>query len=358
MNRIKAGFGLLRQTLDEWNRDNAPRLAAALAYYTAFSLAPLLVLVISIVGFIFSKETVQDAVLEQVRNATGTGAAELVQGLIEAVNKPQASFISAVLGLIALFLGALGAFEQLQSALDTVWGVKPEDVAGSGSIGYFIRNKLLSFGMVLLLGFLLLVSLVISTILSAVNGYVLGLLPGSEVLLQVIGFIIALVITTALFAMMYKYLPHLKIEWRDVWIGGFVTALLFSIGRYLLGLYLAQSSTTSAYGAAGSLVVLLLWVNYSAQIVLFGAEFTQVYAKWYGSKQGGTPKVAAAKAVEQVTTPIPQQVPLLAATIEDSRSGQRPRRKGKTSIPEFLVFLGILAGSAVVSRLDRRSSQK
>jgi membrane protein len=359
MSRIKTIFNLLKQTLDEFNRDNVPRLAAALAYFTAFSLAPLLVIIISIVGFIFSKETVQDAVLSQVRSATGTGAAELVQGLIDAVNRPQASFVATVLGLIALFLGALGTFENLQSALDTIWGVKPEEVEGSGSIGYLIRNKILSFGMVLLLGFLLLVSLVISTVLSAVNGYVLGLLPGTETVLQVVGFIVSLVITSALFAMMYKYLPHIKIEWRDVIIGGFVTAVLFSIGRTLLGLYLAQSSTTSAYGAAGSFVVLLLWVNYSAQIVLFGAEFTQVYAREYGSMRGGTPKVAAAKAMEQATTPPAQQVPLLAATVEDSRRmamGQPPKkRRGKTTIPEFLVFLGILAGSAVVSRLDRRS---
>jgi membrane protein len=292
-----------------------------------------------------------------VRSATGTGAAEFVQTLIESINKPQANFISAVLGLIALLLGALGAFEQLQGALDAVWGVKPEEVPGTGSIRYFIQTKLLSFGMVLLLGFLLLTSLVISTLLSAVNGYVLGLVPGSEVLIQVIGFIVSLLITTALFAMMYKYLPHLRIEWRDVWIGGFVTALLFSIGRYLLGLYLAQGSTTSAYGAAGSLVVLLLWVNYSAQIVLFGAEFTQVYAKNFGSKQGGTPKVAAANAIAQ--TKAAQPVPLLAATVEDNRRagmGKPPRPKGRTSIPEFLVFLGILAGSVVVSRFDRRSS--
>lgn len=277
-------FGLLRQTFNEWNADKAPRLAAALAYYTAFSLAPLLVVIIAVVGLVVSQSTIQDQILVQVRNTAGTDAAQMVSDLITNTSKPAEGILSTVLGIVTLLLGAIGVFGQLQDSLNTIWGVSAEVLAkeNAGIINQ-VRNKFLNFGMVLVVGFLLLVSLVISAGLSALNGYVLGLVPGVEFLLQVVNIVISFGAITILFAMIFKFLPKVEIRWRDVWIGSAFTALLFTIGKFALGLYLGRSSTASAYGAAGSFVIILLWIYYSAQILLFGAEFTQVYTRQYGS---------------------------------------------------------------------------
>jgi membrane protein len=215
----------------------------------------------------------------------GPQAAEAIQGMLQSAGKTGAGIVATAVGVGTLLLGASGAFAQLQDALNTIWEVKPK--AGRGVRG-MLRDRFLSFSLVLAIGFLLLVSLVLSAALAAVGKYLAGILPVSSALMQGLNFALSFAVTTFLFALIFKVLPDVRIRWRDVWIGAAVTALLFSVGRFLIGLYLGRSSVSSAYGAAGSLVVLLVWIYYSAQILLLGAEFTQVYASKFGN--GMTPK--------------------------------------------------------------------
>lgn len=279
---MKAFFDLVKATVMEFLEDGAPRLAAALAYYTVFALAPILIFVIAIAGLVLSQDAVQAEVLAQIEATIGPQAAELVSNLISNMSSTGSGLLSTVLGLGALLFGALGVFNNLQASLDIMWGV--DDSEREGGVKGFVQDKLLSFGMLLLIGFLLLLSLVLSTVISSLNAYFGDLVPGSEMLLPVLNFVISLGIITVLFALTFKYLPHVHIEWRDVWVGAGVTALLFSIGKLALGVYLSRSSLASPYGTAGAVVLILLWVYYSAQIVLLGAEFTQVYARRYGSQ--------------------------------------------------------------------------
>lgn len=286
MSRVKAFIDLIRETVTDWMKDGAPMLAAALAYYTAFAIAPLIILVIAIAGVVVSQDTVQTQILDQIQATVGADAADLVRGLIADASEPGQGIFSTIVSVVALLFGALGVFEHLQTALDRIWDVEPVKTEGGikSSVVNFVKNKLLSFGMILVIGFLLLVSLVLSTALSVVDGMLMSRFPGGDVLLRVVSFALSFGVITLLFMFIYKFLPHAEIQWRDVWIGAAVTALLFTIGRTVLGLYLANTATASTYGAAGALVVVLLWVYYSAQIVLLGAEFTQVYARHYGSR--------------------------------------------------------------------------
>jgi membrane protein len=281
MTSIKAFFELLKEAFAEWNRDSAPMMAAALAYYTVFSMAPLIVIVVAILGLIANQSDVQAQIIEQIETSVGADAAELVISLIENFAKPNQGIISTVLGLGGLLLGALALFNNLQTTLNRIWKVHDEPKTG-GIIG-FLKDKVLSFGMVLVIGFLLLVSLVLSTALSFVDRYVLDLLPESALVLRGINEGVTFGITTVLFMFIFKVLPHVHIRWRDVWVGAFVTAFLFTVGRLLLGVYLANSAVASTYGAAGALVLILLWMYYSAQIMLFGAEFTYVFTRRYGA---------------------------------------------------------------------------
>ncbi len=281
MSRIKLIFHLLRETFNEWNEDKAPRLAAALAYYTAFSIAPLLVITVSIAGLAFGEDAVQGHLRYQIQGLVGGQAAGAIEEMLTNFHHPDTGILATVIGLVTLLLGAAGLFGQLQDALDTIWEVAPKPGQGILSI---IRQRFISFTMVLGIGFLLLVSLVISAAVSAVGNFVSVHVAPPQFALQVVNFLISFGITTLLFAVIYKVLPDARIAWRDVWMGAAVTSLLFNIGKLLIGLYLGNSTIGSAYGAAGSFVVLLLWINYSAQILLFGAEFTQVYARTYGSR--------------------------------------------------------------------------
>jgi membrane protein len=275
-------FNLLKDAAKEWSEDKVPRLGAALAYYTIFSLAPLLILVIAIAGLTLGqRESAQEAVLGQLRGLVGQQGASVVQTAIENSSRPAAGILASIISLVTLLLGALGAFGQLQDALNTIWEVKPKP--GRGIMGV-IKDRLLSFGLVLVIGFFVVASLVVSAALAALGTFLGGVVPGPEILMEVINFIISLVVISVLFAIMFKYLPDVKMGWRDVIIGAVATALLFTIGKTLIGLYLGNSSVTSTYGAAGSLVVLLLWAYYAAQIFLFGAELTQVYANRFGSR--------------------------------------------------------------------------
>ncbi len=280
--KLKTVFTLLKETVEEWNKDKASRLAAALAYYTVFSLSPLLIIAIAIAGAIFGEEAARGEIVGQIQGLVGKDGAEFIQTAIESAAKPTegGGFASAI-SVVVLLFGASGVFSQLQDALNTIWEVQPDPKAGAGG---FIRARFLAFSMVLGIGFLLLVSLLLSAALSGVIGYLGHLFPVIASLLQVANFVLGFIVTTVLFGLIYKFLPDVKIKWNDVLIGAAITSMLFSIGRYFLGLYLGNSSFGSTYGAAGSLVIILAWVYYAAQILFFGAEFTQVYARKYGSQ--------------------------------------------------------------------------
>jgi membrane protein len=278
---IKTILALLKETFAEWNNDKASRLAAALAYYTVFSLAPLLIIAIAIAGAVFGEEAARGEIVTQIQSLVGKEGAQFIETAIENASKPETGSIASIISVVVLLFGASGLFAQLQDALNTIWEVQPKPNLGLWTI---IRTRFLSFTMVLGVGFLLLVSLILSAGLAGVVNFFGHLLPGVGFLLQLTNFILSFVVTTVLFGLIYKVLPDAKITWSDVWIGAIITSLLFSIGRFLLGLYLGNSSFGSTYGAAGSAVIILAWVNYAAQILFFGAEFTQVYARRFGSQ--------------------------------------------------------------------------
>ena len=279
--RVKSIFKLIKQAFSEWQQDKASMLAAALAYYTVFSIAPLLVIAIAIAGAVFGQDAAQGEIVSQINQLVGQEGAKAVETILANADRPELGSLASIISVVVLFIGASGVFAQLQEALNTVWNVEAKPNAG---IWEFIRKRLLSFGMVLAIGFLLLVSLVLSAILSGIGKLEINLLPGFTPLWQLVNFVISFGSISLLFALIYKYLPDAKIRWKDVWVGAIITALLFTIGKSLIGLYLGRGSLGSAYGAAGSLIVFLAWVFYSAQILLFGAEFTQVYARKYGKK--------------------------------------------------------------------------
>lgn len=276
---------LLKRTYQEWKEDRASRLSAALAYYTIFSLAPLLVLVIAITGLIWNQDAVRAQLLSQIQALVGMQGAGFIAGLINSVSSPGKDIIATIVGIVTLLLGALGVFNELHNSLNIIWGVeekKPKNFLQS--IKQVVIDRLLSFTMILGIGFLLLVSLVISAGLSASQGTIGSLIPLSEFIMQIVNLVISIGVITVLFALMFKFLPDAEIAWRDVWVGAFMTAIFFSLGKFLIGLYLGNSAVGSTFGAAGSLVLVLVWLYYSAQIFFFGAEFTQVYANQLGSK--------------------------------------------------------------------------
>lgn len=277
---LKTLWILLKETYQEWSEDKAPRLGAALAYYTLFSIAPLLIIVIAIVGLAFGQQAAQGEVVNQIGGWVGKDSAKAIQKMIESTREPTSGIVATVVGVLTLLFGATGVFSQLKDALNTMWDVtqKPR-----GGIMGFVIDRVLAFLMVLVIGFLLLMFLALSAGISALSNYINTLIPGFSYVLQVLNFVISFAAITLLFAAIYRVLPDTNIAWGDVWIGAAVTSLLFTIGKTLIGFYLGHVSAGSAYGAAGSLVVLLIWIYYSAQIFFFGAEFTQVYARKYGS---------------------------------------------------------------------------
>jgi membrane protein len=271
---------LIKETFREWSEDKAVRLAAALAYYTVVALAPLLIIILAIAGLFFGRDAAQGQIVAQINSLVGEQSGEAIQGIIANASQPKSGIIASIFGIAALLFGASGVFGELQEGLNTVWEVQPKPGRGIAGI---IKDRFLSLTMVFGVGFLLLVSLVLSAGLSALGEYLKGLLPLPEVILQGLNFIISFVVISLLFAMLFKVLPDAKIAWNDVWIGAVITALLFTVGKFLLGLYIGRSSVGSAYGAAGSLIVILIWIYYSSQILFLGAEFTKVYANKYGS---------------------------------------------------------------------------
>jgi membrane protein len=279
--RYKEAISVLKQTFSEWMNDQAATLGAALAYYTVFSLAPLLVISISIAGLAFGREAAEGQIFDHLRELLGEESGRAMQVIVQnASQEPKTGVLATIIGFAVLLFGASGVFGQLQTSLNAIWGVQPKP--GRGILGV-IQDRILSFGFILVVGFLLLFSLLLTAAISFAGQRFGEMIVGMEALVQLLNTILSLAVITLLFAMMFKFLPDAKIAWRDVWIGAFITALLFTIGKFALGFYLGRSGVASSYGAAGSLIVLLLWVYYSSQIVFFGAEFTQVYANRFGS---------------------------------------------------------------------------
>ena len=274
-------FGLFKQTFSEWLEDKAPQLGAALAYYTVFSLAPLVLVLLAVVGLIFRNDPggAWNKITEQMSYFLDKSAVEVVQNIAQKAAQPNKSLLATIIGILLALFGASGVFGQLQDALNTIWGVKAKP---GGGVLSFLRSRFLSFAMVAGVCFLLLVSLTLESMLKGFSHYIQGALPGGIVIAMAVYWIFDLAVVILLFAIIFKFLPDAKIQWRDVWIGAAMTAIFFAIGKWALGLYLGSGSAASAYGAASSLITLLLWVYYSSQILLFGAEFTQVYASQAG----------------------------------------------------------------------------
>jgi len=279
---ITNSVSLLKQTFNKWSDHNAPRLGAAVAFYTLLSFAPLLVLLAALAALIFSKEAAQNGLIEEARQMIGARGADTVKSLLENAQKPSSGVFASIVAFVTLLFGASGVFTELRAALNTIWDATPKD--SSGLMG-MLKDKLFSFGMVLSVGFLLLASLIISAGLALIGKYFGDLVPLPAPVLLGINFLVSFGVITVLFAFMFKYVPAIHIAWRYVWIGAVGTALLFAIGKLLLGLYLGKASVGSAYGAAGSLVAMIVWVYYSAQIFFFGAEFTRVYADAHGDRE-------------------------------------------------------------------------
>src|SRR5690242_1782684 len=308
---VKSLWSLAKESVSQWSDDYAASMGAALAYYTIFSIAPLFVIAIALAGFFFGEDAARGEIFGQLRGLIGDEGASAIQGVVKSAGQTGHGTFAAIAGVVTLLLGATSVFGELQSDLDRIWdSPKPKQ---SGLWG-MLRGRVLSFGMVLGIGFLLLVSLVLSAALSALGHFWSGWFPGWEVLLQVINFVVGFAVVSGLFAMIYKFLPRCDIGWRDVWIGAAVTSLLFSVGKLLIGLYLGKSSVASSFGAAGSLVIVLLWVYYSAQIFLLGAEFTRTYSYRHGSRRN-------------------QQMPVKTQAPTQSRQGESSKAAAQGSPP-------------------------
>jgi len=305
MNRAALSPGALwsmaRESVSAWIDDFAPSMGAGIAYYTVFSLAPLLVIVIAIAGLLFGSDVASGYLYGQLGDLLGEQGAAAVRDMVESAHSTGEGVVATCVGSALLVVGATTVFGELQSDLDRIW--KAPAVEKSEGLWGMIRGRVLSFGLVISLGFLMLVSLVVSSALAAFGKWWSGLIGDVEWLLHILDFTVSLVVITAMFALMYKILPRVKIGWHDVWIGAIVTALLFTIGKELVGLYLGKSNVASSFGTAGALAVLLVWVYYSAQIFLLGAEFTWVYAHRFGSRQGEERPGTAKESLASTSSP-------------------------------------------------------
>jgi membrane protein len=272
----------------DWVEDKAPQHGAALAFYSIFSIAPLLVIALAIAGMFLDLDSVHTHLHQQLDDFLGADGAKLVESMLTAANEPKKGTLAVVVGIGAMVLGATGVFLQMQDALNTIWEVEAKPAAG---VWGFLRNRLLSFAMILAIGFLLLVSTVISTALAGLSTAYRDYLPGPDWIAHIVDILVSIGVTTILFAAIFKYLPDVRIAWNDVWFGALITGILFVLGKWAIGFYLGTASVGSAYGSAGSLVIVLLWAYYSAQIFFFGAELTQSYATLRGSNFQPIPQV-------------------------------------------------------------------
>lgn len=293
---------MVKAALAAWLDDYGPSMGAALSYYTVFSLAPLLVIVISVAGLIFGADAVRGSIIAQIDGLMGVEAAKGIQDLLSSVSKPSTGVLGTVIGVVVLLIGATTVFGELQDALDRIWRAPAR--ATSGGLVTLVRTRMLSFGMILGVAFLLMVSLVAEAGIVALGKWGSGWFDDWEVLAHVIDTVVGFLMTMAVFALIYKLMPRVKVSWGDVWVGAAVTALLFTVGRFLISLYIGKTGVASGFGAAGSIAVVFVWVYYSAQIFLVGAEFTWVYAQRFGSRrEHAEPTPEAAR----VAPPIPEQ---------------------------------------------------
>ena len=274
---------LVKRAVAAWSDDYAPSMGAALSYYSVFSLAPLLLIIISIAGLVFGEDAARGEIFGQLRGLMGDDAAKAIEGLLASVSKPTQGIAATVIGIVVLLIGATSVFGELQDALDRIWRAPARDKA-SGLWG-LLRARLLSFGMILGIAFLLMISLVLSAAVSALGKWWGEVFGAWELLAQLVNVLVGFALTTGVFAMIYKLIPRVSVQWHDVWLGAAVTSLLFTIGQFLIGLYIGKSAVASGFGAAGSLIIIFIWVYYSAQIFLMGAEFTWIYAETFGSRR-------------------------------------------------------------------------
>jgi membrane protein len=276
-------WAITRSAVSAWIDDYAPSMGAALSYYTVFSLAPLLLIVISVAGLVFGEEAVRGELFAQLQQLMGSEAASAVQSLLVSVSKPSHGVVGTAIGVAVLLFGATTVFGELQDALDRIWRVPARQT--SSGLWSLLRARLLSFGLILGLAFLLMVSLVFGAVISALGRWWGPVFGGWEVAAQIVNELVGFGLATAVFAFIYRFMPRVSVRWHDVWLGALITAVLFTVGKFLIGLYIGKSGIASAFGAAGSLVVIFVWVYYSAQIFLVGAEFTWVYARTLGSRR-------------------------------------------------------------------------
>jgi membrane protein len=318
---LKQSWQLVRTSVVAWSDDYASSMGAALAFYTVFSVAPILLIAIAVAGLVFDTAAAQRAVAAELQALLGSGGAAAVKALLESAHSPSGGWVSTVIGVVTLLIGASAVFGELQDALNRIWRAPLPRPPG---LLRLVRSNLLSFGMILGVGFLLIVSLVLSAAISALGdrwGEAFGSQP---LLLEAVDFALSFGLITLSFALIYKYVPRVAVEWRDVWIGAAVTALLFTIGKSLIGVYLGRSGIASAFGAAGSLIVLLLWVYYSAQIFLLGAEFTWAFAHAYGSRRGRPQAEPAVAMPCRAPAASAQEEPILVKPWSDDRVTGRP----------------------------------
>jgi membrane protein len=288
---------ILKETMQDWSADNAMRRAAALAFYTVLSMAPLLVLAVSIAGLVYGQEAAKGEIAAQISGVVGPQAGQAIQTILSHAREPGDGFLSSIVGGLVLLFGASGVFGELQASLNEIWRVAPKPGRGFWGV---VQQRFFSFAMVLGVAFLLLVSLVLSAMIEALGAYFSHVLPGGVALWEVVNFVFSLGVISCLFALIFKVVPDAEIGWRDVWMGALVTALLFTVGKWALGVYLGRASVASPYGAAGSVVVLVIWVYYAAQILLMGAEFTQVFARHLGHRIAPSPHAVPVMIVKQV----------------------------------------------------------
>ena len=396
-NKLKGTFALLKDAFTDFMEDKALRLAAALAYYSIFSIAPLLVIAIAIAGMVFGAEAARGQLNQQMASYVGPQAASAVESMVQSASKPSQGVFATIAGFVVLLLGASGVFGQLKDALNTIWEVRVK--SGTGVKG-FIKERLLSFGMVLVIGFLMLTSLILTAAMAGFTHKLSEMLPMPPVVWGVLTFLVSVAVVTLLFAMIFKVLPDAKVEWKDVWVGALVTAILFEIGKFALGLYLGKQGAESAYGAATAIVLLLLWIYYTSCIMFFGAEFTQVYARNRGrviepaecaeldtpqvragevlTESGGHAGLAAALAKpqparESLPRPVPQPMEELPAPVQEpqplaglltvtgvsllfgllARGWANKTRTPAGHLKEGFAGLGVQAGAALAGALDR-----
>ena len=351
---------LVTESVTAWMADHAPSMGAALSYYTLFSIAPLLVIAIAVAGLIFGREAAQGHVLTQLRGLLGADGALAVESLLQSASDPERSGTAAIIGIATLLIGATTVFAELQSALDRIW--RAPAITSAKGLWRFARARVLSFGMVLGLGFLLLVSLLVSAALSALGNWWNPLFGSWERTAQALNVGFGLVLVTLIFAFIYKLLPRADIGWRDVWVGAAITSLLFAVGKMLIGMYLARVGTASAFGAAGSLAVLLVWVYYSGQIFLLGAEFTWVYAHREGTRVGMDAEQPAGAAQDANTkgAKTKQQIAVRTAAagvaIEAAEEGRPvPSSPAPPATKVGIGALAVGAATLVVANVLKRS---